>query len=423
MTSVLVRDPVHGDIQLRRDEVAILDTPEMQRLRGIKQLGTAYLVYPGCHHTRFEHCLGTMHVASRICAALRRQGFRVTDEDETIIRAAALVHDVSHIPFGHTFEDERKVFPRHDRPERLRVFLFSGDLGQQLKSLGLADTVFRMLTEGGTWQADVVSSSIDADLLDYLRRDAMYSGLAQTYDDRIFAYFGISEGRLIFQLSRRGMERPDARSEVLHLLRMRYVLTERVYFHHAKVIAGAMISKAVELAVGRGLKQSDLYPLSDDQLLRMLSEWGDDCRELAEAVLRRRLYKRAYGLSARRVGETTRWELAEAYHRPGARRDDVEAEIAKKAGLAPHQVILYVPAPTAFKEVTMPVLTPEGTMPLNRTAASHLELSALEEQYRNLWRLWVFAPAEAVDSVGEAAEVILGMTNELKGDQTLPSFR
>lgn len=412
---MLIRDPVHGDITLYADEVAVLDAPQMQRLRGIKQLGTAYLVYPGAHHTRFEHALGTVHTAAAICEALRRQGYRVTEADERLIRMAALVHDVSHIPYGHTFEDERKVFPRHDRPDRLRTFLLEGELGMLLHRLGYARDVYALLSHGGTWQADVVAGAVDADLLDYLRRDAYFCGLSQAYDDRIYRYFSLAEDRLVLHLSRHGMDRPDAKSEVLHLLRMRYVLTERVYFHHAKVIAGAMVSKAVEMAVARGLEQRDLYPLTDATLLTSLaSDWGPECRALAEAVSQRRLYKRAYGVSTAKVGEVKRWELAEAYHRPGKRRDELEARIAALAGVPNERVIVYVPAPTAFKEVSMPVVTQEGVTPLNRASGTQLEISALEEQYRNLWRLWVFAPKEHADAVGEASEQVLGLENELK---------
>src|SRR5690606_39688109 len=90
------------------------------------------------------------------------------------------------------------------------------------------------------WSSDVCSSDLlDADLLDYLRRDSYFAGLRQDYDDRIYSYFCIEDGQLACDLTKRGLERHDARSEIVHLLRMRYFLTERVYFHHAKVISGA----------------------------------------------------------------------------------------------------------------------------------------------------------------------------------------
>ena len=94
----VVRDPVHGDIGLTREELAILDTPQMQRLRGVRQLGTAYLVYPGAQHTRFEHSLGTMHLVQAMVEAINRNRalapgelIGVADDELRILRAAALV--------------------------------------------------------------------------------------------------------------------------------------------------------------------------------------------------------------------------------------------------------------------------------------------------------------------------------------------
>src|SRR5436190_22385942 len=111
MTAKLIRDAVHGDIQLGALEVELIDTPEFQRLRGTKQLGTAYLVFPSAVHTRFEHSLGTAWMAHRTLQAVQRNSI-VSADDVALIRAASLLHDLTHIPFGHTFEDGRRVLPR-----------------------------------------------------------------------------------------------------------------------------------------------------------------------------------------------------------------------------------------------------------------------------------------------------------------------
>src|SRR5215813_2734768 len=107
----LIRDAVHGDIELGPLEVELIDTPEFQRLRGIKQLGTAYMVFPSALHTRFEHSLGTSWMAHRLVDAVRRMQ-TVNADEECLIRVTALLHDITHIPFGHTLEDERRVLPR-----------------------------------------------------------------------------------------------------------------------------------------------------------------------------------------------------------------------------------------------------------------------------------------------------------------------
>src|SRR3954447_4460670 len=101
MSKKLIRDAVHGDIELGALEIELIDTPEFQRLRGIRQLGTAHLVFPSAMHTRFEHSLGTSWMAHQIVEVLRRQQ-PIDQESETLIRVSALLHDITHIPFGHT---------------------------------------------------------------------------------------------------------------------------------------------------------------------------------------------------------------------------------------------------------------------------------------------------------------------------------
>src|ERR1051326_9157906 len=97
----LIRDAVHGDIEMGALEIELIDTPEFQRLRGIRQLGTAYLVFPSAVHTRFEHSLGTSWMAHRVLNSVRRT-HAISADDECLVRVAALLHDITHIPFGHT---------------------------------------------------------------------------------------------------------------------------------------------------------------------------------------------------------------------------------------------------------------------------------------------------------------------------------
>ena len=324
---MLIRDPIHGDVSFTAAEVQVLDTPAVQRLRGIKQLGTASLVYPGCVHTRFDHSLGTHAVAKRILEQLRRSGLRIEPGLEQAIGIAALLHDVTHVPFGHTLEDERRLFARHDKGTRF-VKLFSGRLGDCLARLGVKDAVEAILIPGNggpvpVWARQVVSSTIDADLLDYLRRDSYFAGLAQDYDDRIFHHFLVEGEQLAINMTKHGMERPDARSETVQLLRMRYFLTERVYYHHTKVAAGAMVSKAVELAHAYGALDEDvLLDLNDWQLLERLRctprAEAPDARitHLVERLETRALLKRGYVISALTVPDAERRALVARFRSP-----------------------------------------------------------------------------------------------------------
>jgi uncharacterized protein len=404
---MLLRDPVHGDIYLTDAETRILDTREMQRLRGIKQLGTAYLVYPGCVHTRFDHSLGCLHMAKRILEHLRMAGHRIDNAEAAVALAAMLVHDVTHIPFGHTFEDERQIFPRHDAGPRLLHFLSpSRELGKTLLDLGLLDEVQAILAGNARlpWMTEVVSSTVDADLLDYVRRDSFFAGLRQDFDDRIFSYFTLEDGHLCMNMTKHGLDRPDARSEILHLLRMRYMLTERIYLHHAKIASGAMISKALELAARRGLTEEALYDLGDQTFLELLARHPGEAviAQLIEGVLARRLYKRAYVLSSVSLGPLQA-SFIQRYAGQSEQRQALEERLAREAGVRPGHVIVYCPKASYFKEAEVSVKSRLGIRPLNTLEPAEAgDVGALARQYADLWRFYVFAPPPKAEAVRQA---------------------
>jgi HD superfamily phosphohydrolase len=415
---MLIRDPIHGDINLSRIAAALVDHPDVQRLRGIKQLGTASLVYPGCVHTRFDHSLGASAMAHRIVAGIRRLGTPVPADWEDLIAAAALLHDITHVPFGHTLEDERRLFPRHDKGSRLERLL-DGALGLALDRLGVRAEMAGLLGAGpvtlAPWAADIVASTIDADLLDYLRRDSYFAGLAQSYDDRVLRYFTVADDHLALAMTKHGMERPDARSEVVQLLRMRYFLTERVYYHHTKVAAGAMISKAVELAVDAGaLGEPDLLALNDWTLLERLRMTGIAAVErLVTGLLERNLLKRAYVISAHTVDATQRADLVHRLHESRVERRGTEEELQRTLGCAPGEVVVYCPALTVMKEAAALVQTPDGLGRLNdRRHESFAEIHALETQYANLWRLYVFTSPAHRARGAEVARELFGHASE-----------
>jgi len=437
---MLLRDPIHGDIELSSVEATLLDLPVMQRLRGIKQLGTAHLVYPGALHTRFDHAIGVCALAHRVVAGLRRAGCAVTAEEEAAIGAAALLHDITHVPFGHTLEDERRLFPRHDKGARL-TRLLAGELGEALERLGLRREVGTLLGQVGlgaelsaaegsapkkstagipgqampAWAREIVSGTIDADLLDYLRRDSFFCGLAHDYDDRILRAFAIHDDRLVLRLVKRGMDRPDTRSEIVGVLRLRYFLTERVYYHHTKVIAGAMISKAVELALDGGLlREDELLDLNDWTLLDRLAR-GDqpEAAALARRVLNRDLLKRGYVVSGRGVPLPLRQTWVASYHEDRDERARVERELAAALGLPFSEVIVYCPALTMMKEADVAVETSRGLARLNDPGQeAFAEIGALQERYGGLWRFYVFVPAAVSRCAGDVAGELFGIPSE-----------
>src|SRR5262245_61011985 len=342
----LIRDAVHGDIEMGPLEVELMDTPEFQRLRGIKQLGTAYLVFPSAVHSRFEHSLGTSWMARRILQAVRR-GRTIAAEDETMIRVAALLHDITHIPFGHTLEDERRVLPRHDRDEeRVEYFLEQSAVGRILKREGIQDEVIGTIRGNDTYWSDIIGGAISADLLDYLRRDTYFCGLSQYYESRIFEAFIIENGRLVMNLEKQGRLRQDALSELVNLLRIRYTLSERVYYHHTKVSSGAMISKAVELALREGLTVEELRTLKDETLIWTLLELYSRnaiVAHLLSCLESRQLYRACYVLGVD-IGEKRRQDIVSRFHHDIDAREAAETSIARASGIQPHEVIIYCPS-------------------------------------------------------------------------------
>lgn len=431
---MIIRDPIHGDIGLSPLEERVLDFPEIQRLRGIKQLGTASLVYPGCVHTRFDHSLGVNALSKRIVEAVREAGTVVDAELVQLVGAAALLHDVTHVPFGHTLEDERRLFARHDKGSRLAQLL-AGALGERLDALGLKQPLAAILgaASGGSaqvprWTRQVIASTIDADLLDYLRRDAYFAGLAATYDDRIFRYFCVEDDDLVINMIKHGMERPDARSETVQLLRLRYFLTERVYYHHTKVAAGAMISKAVELAHEHGALHEDaLLQLNDWALLERLRQIPTPARpdprivRLVDRLEHRALLKRGYVISALTVPAEERRALVARFHESAGNRSAAEAALARALGCDQSEVIVYCPALTVMKEAAALVRTPKGIRPLNATdGESNSEIQALEARYAGLWRLYVLVPDAVVGQTAAAARELFGYVSEHRPSASLP---
>jgi HD superfamily phosphohydrolase len=410
----LIRDAVHGDIEMSPLEVELMDTPEFQRLRGIKQLGTAYLVFPSAVHTRFEHSLGTSWMAHRILESVRRNQ-SVSVDDERLIRVSALLHDITHIPFGHTLEDERRVLPRHDKDEeRVEYFLRQSTAGRILKREGMQDEVITTIKGCDSFASDIVGGAISADLLDYLRRDTYFCGLSQYYDSRIFESFIIDQGRLVMNLEKNGMLRHDALSELINLLRIRYTLSERVYYHHTKVSSGAMISKAVELALREGMAVRELRTLKDETLIWTLRELYAGNATVAHLLKRlesRQLYRACHVLSTE-IGEERRREIVGRFHHDFEARDAAEASIARASGIQPHEVIIYCPSfGMSLSEAEVPVRLEKGQVrPLS--AANNEEIRILKEKHKELWKFYVLIDREVWDRherVKNASAALIGI--------------
>ena len=359
----VVRTVLYGDVLVSEWELKLIHTPIMQRLYDLKQLGFADRVYPDAIHSRFNHSLGCVEVTERILKSLgdflpgRNRKASASNKTKLVpfpttleadlegsadsLRLAALLHDITHIPFGHTLEDEVCIFKDgHENPRRQLQFFnrltyefLSGlhqsispaalfvphqsdyaderaqakALFQELKRQAglptyhclsdfesfckrLRDAFLLLLNMHSTpqdheaskassfqqeidtcaaqlylnemvgsgkydsthdaWKGDVIGNTICADLLDYARRDIHFSGLVSAFDDRIYRYFELQkvadQTRVVIKIFSNKI-RLDVLSEILNVLKIRYLLSERVLFHPTKCAAGAMLGRAASL--------------------------------------------------------------------------------------------------------------------------------------------------------------------------------
>lgn len=441
----IIRDPVHGDIALSDEELRIVDTPQFQRLRGIRQLGTSYLVFPGAVHNRFEHSLGTCWLAKRMIDEINHQSVRaglpptICQDEARLLGFAALLHDITHIPFGHTFEDERRILPPHDdSAERLKFFLDRGELGHVLVDLGVRDQLFRLFTvaDKNRYDYQLIAGPICADLLDYLKRDAYFCGLNMAYDDRIFSYLRVEGDHLCFNLYNDRGFRQDVWSELIHLLRIRYHLTERVYFHHGKVASGAMLSRLLEaLLAAKAFQAEELYTLRDDAFVFLVEQriaHIPQFKPLLQAFLARRLYKRVYmvarhPLDLAKPGDQYMERFQREFHlnERGA-RNRLERRLAKHLGIPESAVILYAPeTDMRLKEARVNVRIDAGPL-RSLSHIHHPELEGLRNRHRAIWRFFLFMDPAYEDKFVKASRFMereIGLPNQLelsnKGQLTL----
>lgn len=404
MTSLeVVRDPLWNNIRLDREALAVVDTPAVQRLRYVRQLGHAFLVYPGATHTRFEHALGTYHLARRVLSHLDETlGRPALDAPAALrLKLAALLHDIGHYPFSHALEEAG--LPRHEAlAER---HLTGGELHGALAALGVQPAELLPLIRGGGTAplAAVIAGSLDVDKLDYLSRDAQRCGVPYGLIDvdRLLASLTLAEvaGRPALALTVKGLAPLES------LLFAKYQMYRNVYWHHAVRSATCMFKRLVRhtLAAGR-IAVEDVALATDDGLIHELGRHDDS--GLARALRDRRLAKRILDLgTAELPGQPADWPAAD----PDL-LERVEDAIARESGLAGGEMLLDFPAKPDMLEIDVQLQRRDGSLVrlTGAAAGTYVGLArAADQLYRAARRLRVFAlrpatvPARAVAALLE----------------------
>jgi len=330
-------------VQLSDLEEKLLDSRQMQRLRGIRQLAMAYLVYPGANHTRFEHSIGTLALADRIC---REMGLGKDEAGE--VRAAALLHDVGHTAFSHEGEAVlSKFIGNHEKVGE--GMIMSGEIRDILSEQYSPKKIAKL---PHTRMGEIISSDIGADRMDYLLRDSHYTGVAYGAIDSewLCASLLLSGGRLY--LAERGL--PAAES----LLVARFTMFSTVYLHKTVRIASRMLQQSMRLALEDGtLDAQAASGLSDAKMLEILqgSKTGG---AYAKGLAERRLYKKAYS-----------FPLSGFKGKIGA----MESELSDACGC---DVLLDVPRLSSQTQIKM-----------SREDGSEIPLSRASELVRSLSRM------------------------------------
>ncbi|MDX9854334.1 MAG: HD domain-containing protein [Tenuifilaceae bacterium] len=235
----IVNDPVHGFINIQHPLVFdLIEHPFFQRLRNIRQLGLTYLVYPGANHTRFQHALGAVHLMSSAISVLRSKGHHITDQEAEAATVAILLHDIGHGPFSHSLEYSIAQNVNHEAISRS----FMAELNKQMNGkLTLAISVFED-TYHKRFLHQLVSSQLDMDRLDYLRRDSFFSGVTEGTigSERIIKMLDTKNDELVVEA--KGIY------SIEKFLIARRLMYWQVYLHKTVVVADQMLIRLLQRA-------------------------------------------------------------------------------------------------------------------------------------------------------------------------------
>ena len=365
------RDPIYGFIGLTEKEVELLDIPAVQRLRRIKQLGNTHLVYPSAVHTRFEHSLGVLHIATRMA-----QKLNLNDEEIEIIRYAALLHDIGHGPLSHNFEAILETVNNNKITHEaitLKIIKSNSRIEQILEDK--TEDVLSLLSEKAnqTVNQEIISGNVDADRLDYLRRDSYHTGVAYGNFDLERILFTINKKydgeRSYLTILEKGMD-------ALESFRLaRYLMHTQVYYHHVRAISDNMLHRAIEIAIRDNTLDEKSLKFDDEQFIdnylslddsrlfqKILSNPQSNSCNLIRDLENRNLLKRGFEIELKGINPLKKREILSMKPKEFRR---LESDIAEKCDCDKDFIIahlqkidnaLYKSSYDFFKAAKTPIL-------------------------------------------------------------------
>jgi len=375
----IIRDPVHGTIELTELERLILDTAPMQRLRHVRQLGLAHLVYPGAHHTRFEHSLGCLHLADQMADAID-----LGEDDRRRLRLAALLHDVGHLAFSH---DSESVTAGRlgDHEARGQKIVRKSHITDIISREENPATIARWLH--GASYGQLLTSDVGADRIDYLLRDAHYTGVA----------YGVVDSARIRSTLRWHGGAPALREGGLEaaesLIMARFEMFHAVYYHHTVRIIRSMLQAAIlEALRGKEIDWDAAQKDGDRDMLARVSALPK-ARKWVDALMERRLHKRALMVQMEKLDRSQKKEAASG---------EMADELSERCACP-----VLVSVPDSFKShTTIAMLMAGGPLPLD--AASPL-VASLQKAAEGRAQLLIAAPARQENKVEKTARKYLGI--------------
>jgi HD superfamily phosphohydrolase len=427
----IIHDTVHGSIKFEGVFLDLLNAIELQRLHDIKQLGLANLVFPGANHTRLEHSIGTYHVVNKIANSLK-----LNDEEKNLVASAGLLHDVGHAPYSHTLEYVLydKLGIEHTEvtkdiimgnfdilsPIEKDLFLNKKNIPQILEEHGIrakeiADLVTKEIKgmatieqftaekrelENKNYLNQLIHGVVDADQMDYLLRDAHYTGVAHGIIDieRLIQTMEIFNGNLV--VHKRGV------TAIEGLLVARGLMYSSVYFHKTVRIAELMLTKAVE-----PLNKDDIenvHRMTDSELITKLMQMDGFQREIATMLKYRQLFKNAYSLDVNRMDEEKLKIITELSDYK--KRKAKEEEISRKLNIPVEYVIVDVPekelllSEPRINKTEVLILDNQRLKPLSKYSPL---ARALQIRTVHQWGVMVSTIPKYRDKVNRIAEKVL----------------